>query len=63
MTLSLTTVRGAQVHFQGPGSGEGLVALWERADTGGLMGTSVVFLDDRLWLPLSPTAIVHQMGL
>lgn len=51
------------MHFQGPGSGEALVALWEGADTGGLVGTGVVFLHDRLWLPLSPAAIVHQMGL
>lgn len=51
------------MHFQGSGSGEALVALWEWADTGGLMGSGVVFLHDRLWLPLSPAAIVHQMGL
>lgn len=63
MTLSLTTVWGAQVHFQRPGSREALVALWEGAHTGGLMGTGVVFLHDRLRLPLSPAAVVHQMGL
>jgi len=61
--MQLTTVRGAQVYFQGPGSREGLGALWEGAQTGGLVGAAVVFLHHRLWLPLSPAAIVHQMGL
>lgn len=51
------------MHFQGPGSREALVALWEGTDTRGLMGSGVVVLHYRLWLPLSPTAIVHQMGL
>lgn len=51
------------MHFQGSGSGEALVALREGADTGCLVGTVVVLLHRRLWLPLSPAAVVHQMGL
>lgn len=51
------------MHFQRPGSREALVALWEGAGTGGVVGTSVIFLHDRVWLPLSPAAVVHQMGL
>lgn len=61
--ISLTTVWCAQVHFQGPCSREALVALWEGADTGGLMGSVVVLLHDCLWLSLPPAAVVHQMGL
>ena len=51
------------MHFQGPGSREALVALREGAHTGGLVGTGVVLLHDRLRLPLSPAAVVHQMVL
>lgn len=27
------------------------------------MGGGVIFLHDSLWLPLSPAAVVHQMGV
>lgn len=53
----------AQVHFQGPGAGEALVALWEGADAGCLVGSVVVLLPLALWLPLPATAVVHQVGL
>lgn len=53
----------AQVHFQGPGAGEALVALWEGADAGRLVGSVVVLLPLALWLPLPATAVVHQVGL
>lgn len=59
----LTAVGCAQVHFQSSGSREALVALRERADTGGLVGGGVTFLHDGLWLPLPPAAVVHQMGV
>lgn len=51
------------MHFQGPGSREALVALWEGADTRGLVGSIFVLLHDRLWFPLPPAAVVHEMGL
>lgn len=53
----------AQVHFQSPGAGKALVALWEGADAGGLVGSVVVLLTLALWLPLPATAVVHQVGL
>lgn len=51
------------MHFQRPGPREALVALREGTHAGRLMGPVVAVLHHRLWLPLPPAAVVHEMGL
>ena len=54
---------GTGEQLQGPGSRGALVALWEGAEVGGLVGAVVVVLRGRLRLPLPAAAVVHEVGL
>jgi len=51
------------VHLQSTRVAEALVALWERADTGSLVGIGICLFWDIIWFPLPPAAVIHQVGL
>lgn len=53
----------AQVHLQSTRVAEAFVALWERADTGSLVGIGVSLFGDIIGFPLPPAAVIHQVGL
>lgn len=51
------------MHLQSTGVAEALVALWERADIGSLVGIGISLFRDIIRFPLPSTAVIHQVGL
>ncbi len=51
------------MHLQSTWVAEALVALWERAEIGSLVGIGVSLFRDVIRFPQPSTAVIHQVGL